>query len=205
MNRIRDAKKSKENILRAAEDEFSEKGFYGSRIDEIASKAGINKRMIYQYFNNKEQLYKTVLYEVYGRLSDTELQIFSKDKSAVESLSEVIELYFDYLRDNPNYISMIMWENFNKGKYIKEIDVKGMKDKTFEMLREVIEKGKKDGIFKKDICTKQVIITILTSTFSYFANKYTLSDIVEINYEDVGELEARKKSVTDMILEYLMK
>ena len=55
---------TKQAILKAAEEEFSEKGIYGARVDEIAAKAKINKGMIYQYFGNKEELYKTVLQTV---------------------------------------------------------------------------------------------------------------------------------------------
>ena len=46
---------TKQRILEAAEQEFSEKGLYGARVDEIAAKADINKRMLYQYFGNKEE------------------------------------------------------------------------------------------------------------------------------------------------------
>ena len=62
---------TKQAILKAAEEEFSEKGIYGARVDEIAAKAKINKGMIYQYFGNKEELYKTVLKNVYDRLGDS--------------------------------------------------------------------------------------------------------------------------------------
>ena len=205
MKRVRDSKQSRQDILNAAENEFSEKGFYGTRIDEIAQKAGINKRMIYQYFNNKEDLYKAVLVQVYGRLSDSETQIFGSDKSAVDSLKEIIELYMDFLRDNPNYVSMIMWENLNKGKYISEIDIKGMKDHTFVMLRQAIEKGQKEGTFKEDIDVDQIIYSILTSTFSSFSNKYTLKDMIDFDYDSDDVFAARKQTIIDMLLEYIYK
>ena len=60
---------TKQRILEAAEAEFSEKGIFGARIDSIAANAGVNKRMIYEYFLNKEGLYKTVLINVYNRIS----------------------------------------------------------------------------------------------------------------------------------------
>ena len=47
---------TKSRILLAAESEFSVKGFYGARIDEISKVAGVNKRMIYEHFGNKENL-----------------------------------------------------------------------------------------------------------------------------------------------------
>ena len=57
----RDPEKTQADILQAAETEFSAKGLAGARVDEIARLAGANKRMIYHYFGNKEDLFKEVL------------------------------------------------------------------------------------------------------------------------------------------------
>ena len=61
MTQIEKSELTKNKILAAAEGEFSEKGIWGARIDAIAESAGVNKRMIYEHYGNKENLYKTVL------------------------------------------------------------------------------------------------------------------------------------------------
>ena len=58
---IRDAERTKAAILQAALDEFAEKGLAGARVDTIAEQSGANKRMLYYYFGNKEDLYVAVL------------------------------------------------------------------------------------------------------------------------------------------------
>jgi len=50
-----------ENILRAAADEFAERGFEGARVDEIARRAGVNKAMLYYHVGDKAALYEKVL------------------------------------------------------------------------------------------------------------------------------------------------
>src|SRR5436190_10581372 len=57
----RDPERTRERILNAAFKEFSAKGFAGARVDEIARRAGINKRMLYHYFGDKEALFRQVL------------------------------------------------------------------------------------------------------------------------------------------------
>ena len=47
---------SRERILDAAEKEFARKGFDGARVDEIAKEAGVNKALIYYYFESKKEL-----------------------------------------------------------------------------------------------------------------------------------------------------
>ena len=84
--KTRDSKKTKEAILQAAELEFAEKGIYGARVDEIAAKAGVNKRMIYEYYGNKEELYKTVLATVYGRLGKKKISFWLKIRTVLLQL-----------------------------------------------------------------------------------------------------------------------
>jgi len=203
--RKRDSQKSREDILKAAEIEFSEKGIYGTRIDEIAAKANINKRMIYEYFGSKEQLYKAVLLSVYGRLGDAEIQVLGKRKTGVETIKEIIKLYFKFLQENPSYVNLLLWENLNKGTYIQEIDVGVMRNPSFEILKEVIDKGKNEGVFKAEIDTEQTIISLLIYTFANFSNRYTLSKLWGKKLDDEQAIEKRVEELTAMVLDHILK
>ena len=55
--RQRDAERSRQALLAAALDEFSERGFAGARVADIARRAGVNKQLINYYFGSKEGLY----------------------------------------------------------------------------------------------------------------------------------------------------
>jgi len=59
MSRIRE--RNKELILRAASEEFADKGFAASKTSDIAAKAGVPKPNVYYYFKSKENLYREVL------------------------------------------------------------------------------------------------------------------------------------------------
>ena len=59
--RIRDPERTRAKILSAARDEFCGMGFNGARVDDIADRAKVNKRLLYHYFGNKEALYSAVL------------------------------------------------------------------------------------------------------------------------------------------------
>ena len=203
IKRIRDSQKSKEDILNAAELQFAEKGIYGTRIDEIAASANINKRMIYEYYGSKEELYKAVLTAVYRRLSTRELLVLSEDISCINAISKIISLYFVFMSENPSYVNLILWENLNKGRYIQDIDFKDIKDPTFDLLRKVINKGKQEKVFKAQIDAEQVILSILTYTFSYFSNRYTLSKLVGRKLDEEENVKKRVEDVTDMFLSYL--
>lgn len=203
--RERNSQKSKLDILEAAEKLFAEKGIYGTRVDEIAKEANINKRMIYEYFGNKEELYREVLVSAYRRLGTLELDILSENMSPSELIQLLIKMYFGFLRDHPTYVSLIQWENLNKGKYIQETGFSGIKDPTLELLRDIMEKGKKQGVFRNEVDTEQVIISLLTYCFSYFSNRYTLSKLLSRQLDDMDNINKRIEHVTNMFLSYLCK
>ena len=63
--RSRDADRSALAILRAARDEFAEHGLGGARMERIAERAALDKRLIYYYFDNKDSLFRAVLEQTY--------------------------------------------------------------------------------------------------------------------------------------------
>jgi TetR/AcrR family transcriptional regulator len=194
---------AKDAVLHAAETEFAEKGLYGARVDEIARQSGVNKRIIYKLFTNKEELYKAVLYKAYGKTSKAERGMFKDYKTCEEGLINVIRDYFEFLDSNPNYISLILWENLNKGEYVKELDFSEIKTKVVDYIGKIIEDGKKNGEFKKEVETDQVVLSVMTFTFSYFSNKYTLAKLLQNKIDFKKDFDKRIKNVTEMILTYI--
>lgn len=57
----RDQERTRERLLTAAREEFAARGLAGARVDAIAERAGVNKRMLYVYFGNKRELFTEVL------------------------------------------------------------------------------------------------------------------------------------------------
>jgi AcrR family transcriptional regulator len=66
----RDPERTQQRILDAAFDEFCEKGLAGARVDAIATRAGVNKRMLYHYFGNKEALFDELLQRKAGQTAE---------------------------------------------------------------------------------------------------------------------------------------
>jgi AcrR family transcriptional regulator len=201
--RERNSRKSREDILCAAEEEFSSKGLYGARVDEIANLANINKRMIYEYFGSKEELYKAVLVEVYSRLSRREMGLLATDMPCDDKIRCIIRLYFEFMANNPSYVNMILWENLNQGRYIQEMDFSKIKDPSLDLIRRTIEQGKSGGVFKPSLDTEQTILSLLMVTFSYFSNRFTLSKLLGKKLDDEESLRRRIETVTDMFLDYM--
>src|SRR5690554_290842 len=94
---------------------FAEKGFAGTTVDEIVEAANVNKRMVYHYFGSKEKLYQAALKEVYQRLGNMEVTILAEPHDIEQTIRELIEIYFRFLLENPEFVRFLLWENLNQG------------------------------------------------------------------------------------------
>ena len=201
----RNPEKSKAAILTAAENEFAQKGFFGARVDEIAAKADINKRMIYAYFGDKEALYNQVLLNTYSKMEAVENDLVKQNLQGEALIKNIISTYFDFLFGNPNFVNILMWENLNKGFYLKRLENSTLNRKSIKYFINAIENGKTDGIFNSNIDSHQVVLSMITTCFANFSNQYTLSKLFNTDLTDKKIIEERKQHTTDLILSYLKK
>lgn len=203
MERKRDSERSKQRILDAAEAEFAEKGFYGARVDEIALKADINKRMIYAYYTDKENLYKQVLIRVYKRMECVEEELVSQNLSGTELIRRIIEAYFDFLRDNQSFVNILMWENLNQAKYLREVESSYIERNTLDYFRKKLDEGIAQGVFSKKVDAGQTVISLITMCFANFSNQYTLSKMFGVDLTGEALMEQRKQHTIQVMLAYL--
>ena len=194
-----------DKILTSALEEFSEKGFFGARIDSIAANAGVNKRMIYEHFENKENLYKEVLTSVYEKCAESEREFFSEDLWPQDAIRNVVRIYFKFLYDNPDFVRILMWENLNNADSIPVQQLKSIKAPAFEYIKYQVNRGKEQGIFKADVDNGQIVVSLMNFGFAYFTNIHTLSLILEKDLGAPEEVSKRAEFVCDILINYLTK
>lgn len=194
---------TKNRILQVAEEEFSEKGFYGSRVDEIASKADVNKALIYKYFGSKEELYKTIFSIVYERFSQLERTLFvGENCDFKERLRRLVELNFRFLKENPTYIRMLMWENLNNAQYYKEKNLGSTKSVILENLDKLLADARKNFSVPDEINSKQLLMTLYGCGFNYFSNSATMKGFIGENMLEDDVIEERINSIVNMLMAY---
>lgn len=201
--RERDPEKSKQSILAAAESEFAEKGYYGARVDVIAENAQINKRMIYAYFQDKEGLYKQVLFQVYGRMEAVEQNLITHKYTGRKLIHEIISAYFSFLKENPTFVNILMWENLNRGQYLKELENSRIERRTIKFFVEALEAGRLDGTFRVDIDPWHTALSLITTCFANFSNQYTLSKLFHKDLTSDEMIEQRRVHTIDLMIAYL--
>jgi len=101
--RQRDADRARERLLDAALEEFSAKGFAGTRVREIASRAGLNQQLISYYFGGKAGLYEALQ----DRWNTTSTTLNQADLP----LEDVVVGFLHASLANPAWSRLMVWQN----------------------------------------------------------------------------------------------
>jgi len=103
---------SPKRILKAAVTEFANRGFSGARVDDIAQRAGINKQLIYYYYENKEKLYAEVLESVHAKVEKW-------IEKSPDDPAENFKFWLNVHAKDSTYVQLMAWEGLElKGKRI---------------------------------------------------------------------------------------
>ena len=110
-NQRRNRSKSRRNeVLDAARLLFFSKGYHGTTVEQIATRAGYSKRTVYLDFLNKDELFITVCAEGGERLFEKLNQIPREGISFESAIDQFVRTYIEYSRDHGEYYRMIFSE-----------------------------------------------------------------------------------------------
>jgi AcrR family transcriptional regulator len=200
----RDPEKSRANILQAARTEFARSGLGGARVDQIAKMAGINKRMLYHYFGNKDDLFCAVLEANYAHKRDSEKALELEQEEPVEAIRKLIALTWDYYLQYPEFLTLLNSANLHQAKHLKKsTEIRKMHTPFVSMIKSVLDKGVSQKIFKKNVDPAQLYISIAGLSYFYLSNQYTLSAIFGRNLLAPAARKERLAHMTDVVLSYL--
>ena len=200
----RDPEGTKAAILAAATREFTDKGFGGARIDAIAARARINKRMLYHYYGGKEALYLAVLEETYGAIRRAEARLDLAHREPEEGLRDLVQFTFRYFLDHPEFLSLLSTENLLRGKFLKRSEsVVAMNSPLIDELRDVLKRGASQGVFRPDADPLDVYLTMAALGFFYLSNRWTLSTVFRRDLLSKAEIARWGEHIADVVLSSL--
>jgi TetR/AcrR family transcriptional regulator len=201
---VRDAERTQQAILAAAEVEFADKGLAGARVDAIAEQSGANKRMLYYYFGSKENLYVAVLERAYGAMRQAERELNLIDLDPLDAIRKLVEFKFDYLLGHPTIICLLAGENMQNAKFLKRSRrLRDMHNSLANVLQAVLAAGQKKGLVKPGIDPVQLYISLAAVSYFFFSNAATLSTAFGRELMSPSELKDRRAHGVEVILDYV--
>jgi AcrR family transcriptional regulator len=191
-------------ILAAAVHEFSDKGLGGARVDEIAERAGTNKRMLYHYFGNKEGLFLAALESVYADIREHERTLDLEALPPIEAMRRLVVFTWDYFVANPHFITMLNTENLHKARYLADSrSIQAMHSPLIAMIGGILDRGMAEGAVRTGVDPLQLYISIASLGYFYLSNIYTLSTIFSRDFASTTERDRRRDHIVEVILAYL--
>ena len=142
-----------EEILAAAQVVFGEQGFAGSKLEDVARRAGVSKGTLYLYFDSKETLFRErVRARIIPAVAAGEEFVRAYEGPARELLIELVRRMWDTIR-NPamaNISRLVQSELHNFPElarfYFDEVILRGRR-----LLQSVLDRGVASGEFRPDL------------------------------------------------------
>ena len=192
-------------ILTAATNEFSDFGLGGARVDRIAERAGINKRMLYYYFGQKEDLFLAVLEHAYAKIRGEEQNLNLSQVEPTEAIRRLIAFTWNYYIANPSFPTLLNSENLHRARHLKQsARVRTLHSPFVATIADVLERGAKSGLFRAGVDPIQLYISIAGISYFYLSNNHTLSTIFDRDLMAPKAKLDRLSHMTDLVLGYLV-
>ena len=137
-------------ILRAAVKVFAQKGFFNSKVSDIAGEAGIADGTVYLYFKSKDEILHSIFdqaMEVFIQEGKKELELLRKPE---ERLRKIAELHLERLGADRDLAIVFQVELRGSIKFMQEFSAAGFAD-YLDIIRKTVEDGQQAGVFRDDV------------------------------------------------------
>jgi AcrR family transcriptional regulator len=191
-------------ILDAATEEFATRGIGSARVDAIAERAGVNKRMLYHYFSNKQGLYLAVLENAYAEIRNAELGLQLDETPPEEGIRLLARFTWSYFLAQPHFLSLLATENLHRARHLKaSTTILTMHSAFVDRMKSVLERGAAEGRFKKGLDPIEVYLAIASLGGFYLNNRFTLSTIFKRDLAAPERLEKWGRTIEEIIVDYV--
>jgi len=155
MAQARNAARTRHNIVRAAQAEFSAKGYAGARMQGIAQRAGVNKELLYHYFASKEALF--------AEIRDTKIAAgLRRDPTVAADANDIIVDRFKRVLDDMEWVRLITWEAAQGGE--RDLPREAERGRTIADYVRSIRKAQQSGRLPADLDARLLQLAIFALT-----------------------------------------
>ncbi len=179
-------------IILSAERLFSEKGYEGTSVRDIADEAGVNLAMISYYFGSKEKLMEALFEQ---RTTNIKLKVESllqdDQRTPLQKVEALADNYINRIIDKHGFFKIMLCEQLaNKNTVIINL-INDLKKRNTEEFGKLIKDGQQKGAFKKGIDVLLLMNMLIGSvtqtmiTLNYYREYHRLTDISDNQFYDI--------------------
>ena len=183
--RRHDPEASRAAILASAQALFLDRGFAGTSMSEIAKGSGVTKSLIHHHFGSKDALWREVKRSRFADYYAQQMSLFAETGTAPELIRRSMEVYFRFLRDNPDTVRMMSWLQL-EGDHDCTDMVAELRDAGIER----IKAAQDAGILRLDVPAPFILMTFLGLVQAWFHEPSALGDDADRDAEADAYLDS---------------
>jgi TetR/AcrR family transcriptional regulator len=192
---------TRSRILEAALTEFAAHGLAGARTEPIAAAAGVNKALLYYYFESKEKLYAAALEMVSARVRDRSMAVLLREASPGERLLRAALEHFDRILTQREFQSLMQQEmmRLHKGE-TGELPI--LVKRVFGPLHAMFQSMVREGIASGELIEVehlQIVLSALGGNVFYFLSAPVWRLIMPFEPFDTEVLRARRVALVEFL------
>ena len=192
---------SRGRILDAALSEFAAHGLAGARTEQIAAAAGVNKALLYYYFESKEKLYAAALEMVSARVRDKSMEVFLREASPGERILRAALDHFDRILTQREFQALMQQEmiRLHKGEATELIIlVKRIFGPLHAMFESMVREGAASGELI-EVDWLQIVLAALGANVFYFLSAPVWRLILPFEPLNPEVLRTRRVSLVEFL------
>ena len=165
-----------QELLAAALDLFVERGYAGTRLDDVASLAGVSKGTLYLYFENKEELFKAVVREnIVAALADAEDLIAGFEGHSSDLLRTLVISWWNRIGQTKlSGISKLMMAESGNFPDVARFYHEEVVSRGEALLVSIVERGIERGEFR-DVDANQAKLVIIAPVLMLMLWKHSFA------------------------------
>ncbi len=140
----------REAILRAATKVFAGKGYFNSKVADIAKAAGIADGTVYLYFKSKDEILHSVFDRAMAEFIEEGKRELAQFDNAEDKLRRIAQLHLEKLGADREMAIVFQVELRGSTKFMEEFSAAGFAE-YLDIIRQTIEEGQSAGVFRKDL------------------------------------------------------
>lgn len=189
---------TEEIILEAACEIFFKKGFAGSRMQEIADSAGINKALLHYYFRSKDHLFDAVFTRAISSFLPAIKITLEAQMPLKEKITKFVESYVDVLIANPHIPAFVIHElNTDPGRVVQKL-------RNYGINPEVVLKQVDEAVASGEIRAlngEHFLINLLSLCIFPFVARPVVQGVLHKTPEEyTGFLNQRKSEIIEFVM-----
>jgi TetR/AcrR family fatty acid metabolism transcriptional regulator len=190
--KAQDKQDKRERILRAAVKVFARKGFYATRVSEIAKAAGVADGTIYLYFENKDDVLISLFEDRITRLIGVLEGEMAKIEGFEPRFRRIVELQLGLL-DGQRDLAEVVTVNLRQSTRLLKLHATPLFTKYLDVLARVVAEGQREGVVRADV-SPRIAARSLWGALDALALTWAIGG------GEVGHLSRAAKQVGDVFL-----